>query len=402
MNFQDSPDEAAFRAEVRAFLEGNAPREWPDPHDERLDIDAFVTQSKAWQRVLYDAEWAAIGWPAAYGGRDAPPIQQVIWNQECARLKIRESIFIVGIKMAGPTIIRHGTQGQKDRFLRPMLRGEEVWCQLFSEPGAGSDLAALSTRAVREGDNFIVNGHKIWSSSAHLSDWGILLARTNVDVPKHRGISYFLVDMTSPGIECRPLRQMTGQTQFSEVFFDDVRVPADQLVGELDDGWRVAMSTLSSERMAMGAGNRMFSFEDLLSHARRHRDRVDAVTRDDLVKLYSRSRALDFLNAKTITKLVKGEQPSTETSVAKMAASQIRSEAARIGLELLGPEALARNGHWQAAYLYAPALHIAGGSDQIQKNIAAERVLGLPREPRVDKGVPFKDLPTTGISRSKS
>ncbi len=302
-------------------------------------------------------------------------------------------MFVVGVGMAGPTLIAHGSEEQKRRFLDPMLRGDEIWCQLFSEPGAGSDLAAVATRARRDGDEWVLTGQKTWCSGGHYSDWGILLARTDPKRPKHEGISYFLVDMRSPGIEIRPLRQMNGQAHFNEVFLEDVRVPDAHRVGPEGFGWKAAMTTLMNERMAIGGIEKMFSFEHLAEHARANRDRIDPVMRDELARLYSWVRTLELLNARVITKLGKGQIPDAESSVMKLAVARIVSRSADLALRLLGPDALTRRGRWQEQFLFAPALHIAGGTDEIQKNVAAERVLGLPREPRGDRDVPFEKLP---------
>ncbi|HZA87293.1 MAG TPA: acyl-CoA dehydrogenase family protein, partial [Acidimicrobiales bacterium] len=257
MDFDDTPEEAAFRAEARAWLDANAlPKGHPDDFSLGLwtgayDEDTYIARCQAWQRRLYDGGWAGVTWPKEHGGRGGRPIEQVIFNQEQARYGVSSGAFMVSIGMAGPTILAHGTAEQKDRFLGPMLRGDEMWCQLFSEPDAGSDLANLATRAVRDGDEWVVSGQKVWTSSPDRARWGMLLARTDGDVPKHKGISYFLVAMDSPGIEVRPLRQMTGESHFSEVFFDEVRVPAANLLGGEGNGWAVAQTTLNSERSSI-------------------------------------------------------------------------------------------------------------------------------------------------------
>ena len=262
MDFDDTAEEAAFRVEAHEWLGRHAKVKdpetaafarvgYPDLESELL----HVKESKGWQRTLYEGGWAGITWPQAFGGRGGTPVQAMIFAQEQARFDVPSSVFAQGIGMAGPTIMAHGTKEQQERFLRPMLRGDEVWCQLFSEPGAGSDLANLSTRAERDGDEFVVNGQKVWTSSAHFSDWGILLARTDFDAPKHKGITYFLVDVKTPGIEIRPLRQSTGASHFNEVFLTDVRIPAGNVVGPVNEGWRVTVTTLSNERMLIGGAS---------------------------------------------------------------------------------------------------------------------------------------------------
>jgi len=400
MDLNDSPEEAAFRAEARAFLEAHAPRTKRDLYDEGADEAALLAESRAFQRTLHEHGWAALLWPKAYGGRGLGPIQSIVWNQELARAGIGESIFVVGIGMAGPTIIAHGSEEQKQRYLPPMLRGDEVWCQLFSEPGAGSDLAALATRAVqdeRTGD-WIVSGQKVWCSGGHYADFGILLARTDPRAPKHKGITYFLLDMRSPGVEVRPLRQMNGGAHFSEVFLSDVRVPDAARLGPVNAGWSAAMTTLLNERMAIGGIDRMFSFDALLAHARAHPERMDAHARDELARIWVWVRSLELLNARVITKLGRGMIPAAESSVMKLAIARIVSRSADLALRLLGPEAVLRKGPWQNQWLFAPALHIAGGTDEIQKNIAAERVLGLPRDADPFRDLPFEKLPRGGAA----
>jgi alkylation response protein AidB-like acyl-CoA dehydrogenase len=393
MDLRDSPQEAAFRAEARAFLSAHAPRGMPDYFDEAFDEESFLAASRAWQRTLYEQRWTALTWPVEYGGRGLGPIEQIVWNQELARAGLGESMYVVGIGMAGPTLIAHGSDEQKRRHLDPMLRGDEVWCQLFSEPGAGSDLAALSTRALRDGDDWIVSGQKTWCSGGHWGDFGILLARTDPSLPKHRGITYFLLDMRLPGVELRPLREMTGASHFNEIFLNDVRVPDACRLGPVDGGWSVAMTTLMNERMAFAGLERRVSFDALVEHARANCSRLDPVMRDELARLYTWVRTLELLNARTVTKLGRGEMPSAESSVMKLAIARVTSKAGELGVALLGPGGLARRGYWQNQWLGAPAFHIAGGTDEVQKNVAAERVLGLPREPRRDRELPFDQLP---------
>jgi alkylation response protein AidB-like acyl-CoA dehydrogenase len=393
MDFRDSPEEAAFRAEARAFLEAHAPRSLPDYFDDSIDLETYVEQSTAWQRTLYAHGWASITWPAQYGGRGRGPVEQIIWNQELARVGLGDSLFLPAIGLAGPTIIAHGSDAQKQRYLDPMLRGDEMWCQLFSEPGAGSDLAALATRARRDGDDWIVSGQKTWCSGGHHAHLGFMLARTDPSQPKHRGLSYFLVDMHTPGIEVRPLRDMTGGAHFNEVFLDQVRVPDACRLGPVGGGWAVAMTTLLNERIAIGGFERLFSFEELVAHAKSRAGRLDPVTRDELARLYTWVRTLELLNARVVTRLGRGEMPLAESSVMKLSIARIVSKVGDLGLDLLGPAALRRRGPWGNRFLGAPAIHIAGGTDEVQKNVAAERVLGLPREPRRDRDLPFDQLP---------
>jgi acyl-CoA dehydrogenase len=393
LDFSDSPAEAAFRAEAQAFLEAHAPQEIGSYWSEDASQEEVFEQHRRWQRVLYEHGWAAITWPEAYGGRGKGPIEQIVWNQELARRGISGSLFLVGIGMAGPTIIAHGTDAHRERYLDPLLRADEVWCQLFSEPGAGSDLAALATRAVRDGDEWVVTGQKTWCSGAHHADFGILLARSDPSVPKHRGITYFLLDMKSPGVEVRPLVEMTGDQHFNEVFLNEVRIPDDQRVGAVNQGWACAQTTLMNERMAMGGVESMLDFEDLRDFVRQQAGEIDPQLRDELVRVYGHMRTLELLNARVVTKLGRGEIPTAESSVMKLAVARLMTSASDVAMRALGPRGLLRRGYWQNQFLFSPAWHIAGGTDEVQKNVCAERVLGLPKETRQDRDVPFEALP---------
>ena len=401
MDFDESPQEAAFRAEARAWLEEAA--DTPQARGIRegtpsLDRD-WVARAKPWQALLAENGWAGITWPADSGGRGGTPALAAIFVEESARAGLTANAFAVGIAMAGPTIIAHGTEAQRRRFLPPMLRGDEVWCQLFSEPGAGSDLAGLSTRAVRDGDEWVVNGQKVWTSGAHYSDLGILLARSDPDQPKHRGITYFLVDMHSPGVEVRPLRQMTGASHFSEVFLTDVRIPHDRVLGEVDGGWGVAMTTLANERTMMGGGSSGPVVTDLIELARKLGVERDPLVRQGLGASWSRAEIMRYLGFRSRTRAGQGLPPGPEASVRKVFAAWNLKYNGELALRiqgaagmLVGDDAPA-DGRWQQSFLGAPSIRIAGGSDEIQRNVMGERVLGLPSELRVDKGRPFRDLP---------
>ena len=392
MDLRDSPEEAEFRAEARTFLAGLDRPALPDYGDDDLDEQSFLRPWRTWQRMLFDGGWGAVTWPKEFGGRGRGPIEQIIFNQELSRLGVGESLFLVGLAMAGPTIIAHGTPAQKQRHLEKILAGEEIWCQLFSEPGAGSDLAAVATRAERDGESWRISGQKTWCSGGKYSDWGILLARSDPTVPKHAGISYFLLDMKSQGVTTAPLRQMSGGEHFNEVFLNEVPVPDHCRLDEVGAGWKVANTTLVHERMAMG-GLERFSWEALAEHARDNAVRMDALVRDDLGRLYGWMKSLELLNARVITKLGRGQMPAAESSVMKMALARVLTKGSELGLQLQGPGAMARRGFWQNQFLIAPAFHIAGGTDEIQKNICAERILGMPAEPRSDRDVAFQDLP---------
>jgi acyl-CoA dehydrogenase len=402
VDIDDTPEEAAFRAEARAWLDAHAiPRGHPDDFSSGLwtgayDEATYIDRCQAWQRTLYDGGWAGITWPKEYGGRGGRPIHQVIFGQEQAGYGVSSGAFMISIGMAGPTILAHGTDGQKERFLPPMLRGDEMWCQLFSEPGAGSDLASLSTRAERDGDEWVVTGQKVWTSSPDRARWGMLLARTDVEVPKHRGIGYFLLDMGAPGIEVRPLRQMTGEAHFSEVFLDGVRVPDAHLLGQPGEGWRIAQTTLTSERSSIAGGTGVTPAA-LIDLARRS-GTAGPVLRQALVDVHIRFELLRFLRYRSQTALSQGRAPGPESSVMKLAFARYMQALTGTALSVQGARGMlaggdvADDGMWQRRFLHAPSLRIAGGSDQVQANIVGERALGLPAEPRTDKDVPFRDL----------
>ena len=401
MDFDDSPEEAAFRTEARAWLDEHAER-ITDQTPRRspwggADQQAHVRAAKAWQRTLYDGGWAGITWPKQYGGRGASAIEAAVFGQEQAKFNVSPGVFAVGIGMVGPTLIAHGTAEQKERYLDPMLRGEEVWCQLFSEPGAGSDLAGLGTRAVRDGDEWVANGQKVWNSGAHYSDWGILLARTDPTQPKHRGITYFLVDMHTPGIDVRPLRQITGQAHFNEVFLTDVRIPGANVVGGVNDGWRVAQTTLANERTLIGGGSGA-GWRDLAGLARDTGAASDARLRQELAAAYTRFELTRFLGYRVQTALSQGRAPGPESSVMKLFHSQHLARTGDLVMAMQGPAgALAdpdapKGGFWLGYFLNQWASRIGGGTDQVQRNIIGERVLGLPREPSTDRDLPFNEL----------
>ena len=397
MDFDDTPEEAAFRAEARAWLEAHAPAHDVPPTARSVGGDDWVRRCKAWQRALYDGGWAGITWPKEYGGRGGTSLEQRVFEQEQARFRVATGVFAVGIGMVGPTLIAHGTDAQKERYLDALLRGDHVWCQLFSEPGAGSDLAALSTRAVRDGDEFVVDGQKVWTSGAHHSQVGILLARTNPDVPKHRGITYFVLDMASPGIEVRPLRQINGAAHFNEVFLTGVRIPAANVVGEVDGGWGVALTTMGSERSLIGGGAGGTAFPALLELARDHGAGEDPLLRQRIASAFTRYEVLRFLGYRVQTALSQHRMPGAEASVLKLAYSRHVAATADLAMAIAGASGtlLGEGGGdepWRQQFLGQWSSRIGGGTDQIQGNVIAERVLGLPRDARPDKDVPFREL----------
>ncbi|MEO5839987.1 MAG: acyl-CoA dehydrogenase family protein [Acidimicrobiales bacterium] len=407
MDFDDSPEEQAYRAEVRSFLDANAA-----PKTDSSLADSYYAKApgageesqhvklcKQWQHLLYDNGWAGIAWPKAYGGRGETARHQGIFNQEQARYDVHAGIFSVGIGMTGPTLIAHGTEEQKQRYLRPMLAGDDVWCQLFSEPGAGSDLGGLRTTAVRDGDEWVVNGQKVWNSGAQYSDWGILLTRSDPDVPKHRGITYFVVDMGSAGVDVRPLRQITGAAHFNEVFLTDVRIPHDNIIGQVNAGWGPMMTTLANERTLIGSSQSMVTFDDIVAFARNQGVAGDPTIRQELIRQLSYAETIKYLGYRTQTAASRGKMPGPESSVIKLAASRRLEHQGNLVMSIAGASGMLweksahLGGFWQNQFLGQWMSRIGGGTDQIQRNTIGEKVLQLPPEPRVDKGIPFKDVP---------
>jgi alkylation response protein AidB-like acyl-CoA dehydrogenase len=407
MDFNDTPQEAAFRAEARAFLQANAePKAGSRPVLRQSGIDTDgVQRCKAWQAKKADAGFAALTWPKRFGGREASPILQVIYNQEEDGFVVPRGLYEIGLGMCIPTMMAYATPEQLDRYVRPALRGEEVWCQLFSEPAGGSDLAALRTRAERDGDDWIINGQKIWTSGAHLSDFGIIVVRTDPNLPKHEGLTFFFLDMKSPGIEIRPIHQMSGARHFNEVFFSDVRVPDAQRLGAVGQGWKVSLTTLMNERLAVGDVQRP-EVDDLLELSRRVRLEgkpaiQNGAVREKIAEWHARSQGLKFTRFRTMTALSKGETPGPENSIHKLVNASKLQDIASYGLDLMGAGGLVLDDElteayamFQSALLSSPSARIAGGSDEILRNIIAERVLGLPSDIRADKGKPFNQVPT--------
>ena len=361
---------------MRAWLEAN-----PDPSG----------------RQLAEAGYVAPHWPAPWG-LDADPIHQIIIDEELRRAGVRRPNNPIGIGWAGPTILEAGTDAHKESYLFGLLSGEDTWCQLFSEPGAGSDLAALSTRAVRDGDEWIVNGQKIWTSLAHHSRYGILIARTDPDAPKHQGISYFICPMDLPGIEIRPIVEMTGAHNFNEVFLTDVRIPHDLLVGEVNQGWRLAKVTLANERVSLSSGGALWGMgpdaQDLLEAIRSAGGLTDPIERQRAAELHIESEILRLIRLRTVTAAIKGRQPGPEASIRKILADEHGQRIMGLAKDLAGPAGMLPSGGplgadvnlWHYGYLFAQALTIGGGTGDVQRNIVAERVLGLPHDVDVEQG----------------
>ncbi len=393
MDFSYSPAEEQFRREVRSWLEANAPDDIRAGRDEDLPPPERWERQKAWHKKLYAGGWIGLWWPKEYGGRGASLIEQVIFNEELARLSVPSGVNMSGVTLLGPTLMHWGTEEQKKRFMPKILPAEEIWCQGYSEPNSGSDLASLQTRAVEDGDHFVVNGQKVWTSWAQYSDWIFLLVRTDPTAPKHQGISYILVDMHSPGITVRPLVQINGDSEFNEVFFEDVRVPKKNLVGELNRGWMVAITTLMFERAASG---NFYRFEKLLPQlydlARRTelngRPAVeDTAVRQQLAQFAIEAQAIKYNELRRLTRQLKGLPPGPEGSFAKVTATELNLRIANFAMELLGPYAILEKGspfavdhaRWSYRMLSARAGTIAAGTNEIQRGIVGERVLGLPK-----------------------
>jgi len=397
MDFALTPEQQSFRDEVRHWLERNLPRSWA----ERLHGGSDIPRPEAyeflrnWQRKMYDAGFVGLTWPKECGGRGLTFMEEMILHEEMALAQAPPVLNILAIGMAGPTIIAYGTEEQKKRFPPKMLSCEEIWCQGYSEPNAGSDLASLGTRAVKDGEYYVVNGQKVWTSLAHVADWMMLLARTDPDAPKHKGITYFLLDMHTPGVTVKPLKQITGDAEFNEVYFDNVRVHESQILGGLNNGWAVGLTTLMYERLALGFGLQVrlrIALDSLVALARRTTKNgtpasQDPVIRQKLAQLWIDTEVFKYTGARAITRLLKGELPGPEASTGKMMWVEGHQRLQELAMEIEGPYAqLTRgsawaiaDGLWQHTFLRSRANSIEGGTTEIQRNIIGERVLGLPK-----------------------
>jgi acyl-CoA dehydrogenase len=401
MDFADSPDEATFRADVRAWLAGNAGAYVAPPLIPWSETE-LVARGRAWLATKADAGYAAITWPKELGGRGGSAIEAMIFAEEESRYHLPIAPFAtIGMNMAMPAILKHGTPEQVSRFAQATRTGELIWCQLFSEPGAGSDLAAVRTRAVRNGDRWIVNGQKVWSSWAHHADWGILLARTDAGVPKHKGLGFFLVDMTSPGIDIRPIRQINGKSDFNETFLTDLVIPDTCRLGGDHEGWAVAMTVLTGERL--NSGEEAGGIRALIDIARAMPlgtgNVLDAGSaRERLATLYAREQGERFLRFRLLTRMARGEPLGAEAAAIKLVYASRLQQASGFGLEMAGfasaamPSAEKHKLAILEDYMWAPAMRIAGGADEVLRNQIAERVLGMPGDLRLDKDVPFDAL----------
>lgn len=392
MDFDFTPEQEAFRKEVRAWLERNLPDDLRGRGFAATRADrAHVERLRWWQRTMYEAGYVGLDWPREFGGRGATLVEQVILYQEMARAECPQFVNRGGLSMLGPTLMKYGTRAQQERFLRRILTAEDLWCQGFSEPNAGSDLAALTTRAVRDGDHFVVTGQKVWTSLAHVADWCFALVRTDPEAPKHKGLSFLLIDMRSPGITVRPLRQMTGEAEFNEVFFEQVRVPVENLVGRLHDGWSVALTTLAYERDLL-TFIRHISLRNALHRLMqlvRARGRAgDPVVRQKIAALWIGEQALQLNAYRSLTRILRGGQPGPEGSTSKLFWSQLDQELAQVATEVLGPYSQISQGspwapdegQWEFYALLAQGSGIRAGTSEILRNILGERVLGLPKD----------------------
>ncbi len=397
MDLDDTPEQAAYRAQVRSWLEehkAEAPiLQGPGALE---DEDQILAARRAWQGKLAEGGLAGVTWPKDFGGQGLGPIEQVICNQEIARAKVPGILDAIGVGMLGPTIIAHGSEEQKGRYLGSMLHGDEVWCQLFSEPAAGSDLAAVQTRARLQDDGtWQLNGQKVWTTNAQFASYGLLLARTDADVPKHKGLTMFIVPINADGVTVRGLRQISGEAEFNEVFFDDVALDADAVVGGVGNGWGTALTTLMFERVTIGLGGEGMGYNSLRfaaaiagdEHARR-----DSEVRHELGEISSELLAVRFTGYRTLTALQKGQIPGPEAGLAKVTIVSGAIRAGDLIGDVLGPDALAEDSEWAYMISFLPGLKSAGGTEEILRNTIGERVLGLPPEPRLDKGIPFSEL----------
>ena len=401
MDFNDTAEEAAFRAEARAWLEANAPKTTLSGKSEA----ELLVLAKAWQAKKAAARYACITWPEKLGGRGGTPIQQVIFSQEEAKVGAPRGFFDIGLGMCIPTVMAFANDATKARFVGPAVRGEEIWCQLFSEPAAGSDVAGLRTKAERDGDDWVINGQKVWTSGAHYCDFGIVLVRTNPDTAKHKGLTMFWINMKAKGVTVKPIHQMSGGSNFNEVYFEDVRVKDSQRLGEPGQGWQVALVTLMNERLAVGGATGP-NYGELLDVARatpagEGSALDDQAFREHLADWYVQAEGLKLTRFRAITALSRGQTPGPEASIGKIVSAnqlQAMSHEALDVLDQFGlisdPAVAPLEAAFQQSVLWSAGLRIAGGTDEILKNIISERVLGLPGEIRVDKDLAFKDLPT--------
>jgi len=412
MTLTDLPVQEAFRAEARAWIRANAP--WDrmgEIRRMRFAGQPFASEhewlrvARDWQRKKFDAGWACLVWPREYGGRGMSPTENVIFQEEEGVFTELFGPFMIGQGFVAPTLMAYASEAQKRRFLPPLASGESIWCQMFSEPGVGSDLAGVRTRATRCEGGWRVSGQKVWTSGAHHSDWGIVLVRTDPDLPKHKGLTMLFVDMHTPGITVRPIRQLSGASHFNEVFFDDVFVPDEQQLGPVNEGWKVALTTLSNERLTIGASTPV-GFDEIFELANRAgEDGVSAIDSEDvrlrLADWYAKVTGMRFGVYRILSTLERGGQPGAEVAVGKLVGATTTQAIAAFGLDLLGARGLATTDdevrQFHSMFSFGAIHRLQGGTDEVLRNILAERALGLPAEPRSDRG-PFREVPTAPAS----
>ncbi|MEL7482544.1 MAG: acyl-CoA dehydrogenase family protein [Pseudomonadota bacterium] len=398
MDFNDTPQEAEFRAEARAFLDQHLEPKGDKPLRQRISGEEYMRRAKDWQALKAQHGYAQITWPKEIGGRGGTAMQQVIWNQEEGQFDAPTGPFTIGLGMCVPTVIAFGSDAHKARYVKPSLTGEEIWCQLFSEPAAGSDVAGVKTRAVKDGDEWVINGQKVWTTGAHFSDYGILLTRTDPKAVKHKGLTMFIVDMKAPGVEVRQIHQASGGREFNEVYFTDVRIPDSDRLGDVGQGWKVAIVTLMNERLAVG-GSPGPDWAEIMDYARGTGALNEQAFRQQLADWYVAAQGYKLTKFRTQTALSRGETPGPESSIGKVITANQLQDICNAAIEMqdhygimTDTETMPADAIFQQSFMWAPGLRIAGGTDEILKNIIAERVLGLPGDIRVDKSVPFDEL----------
>jgi alkylation response protein AidB-like acyl-CoA dehydrogenase len=393
VDLNDTPEQASYREDVRGWLEAH--KDEAPPRSGSSEDAAYIDSRRSWQRKLAEAGLAGVTWPAEFGGQGKGPMEQVTVNQELARAGVPGILDVIGLGMLGPCLIAHGTEEQKGRYLGPMLHGDEVWCQLFSEPAAGSDLAAVQTRA-RQGDDgsWTLNGQKVWTTQAQFATWGLLLARTDADVPKHKGLTMFIVPMDGDGVTIRGLRQISGEAEFNEVFFDDLTLDEDAVVGGVGNGWGTALTVLMYERLTIGFGSESFGNPNQIAQtlAADEAARLDPEVRHRFGDILTEFMSVRFNGYRALTALARGQIPGPEAGLAKVTMVNAAIAAGDLIADTVGPEALEADSNWAYMISFMPGLKSAGGTEQILRNTIGERVLGLPPEPRLDKGVPFSEL----------
>ncbi|WP_339677670.1 acyl-CoA dehydrogenase family protein [uncultured Zhongshania sp.] len=408
MDFKDSPEQAAFRAEIRSWLQANATAK--SAGGGRKDQSDAYEDAKAWYKKVADAGYACLNWPKQYGGAGLSDIHKVIWSQEVANYAEPDGYFVIGIGNCGPAIMHFATEEQKQTLLPPMASAETVWCQMFSEPSAGSDVAGLRTSAVADGDNWIINGQKIWTSGAQHSDYGVILCRTDPTISKYRGMTMFFIDMNQPGVEVKPIKQMDGGAHFNEVFFNNAIIPDAYRLGDVGGGWGAALLVLMNERLAI-AGVQPDGFPEFLQLVKTlHIDgepiSANPAVRERLAEWYYKHAGIKASTNRMLTAVAKGGMPGAEAALGKLVGAVMNQDIADYAIQLLGdagvicePDIAEQQAHFQKTVLFSPGIRLAGGTDEVMRNVIAEQVLGLPQEPRADKGLAFNEIPSGNQSR---